>query len=557
MFGLFRRKQTAGSDDPLSDLRTVSRWLENLPAGDIYSAQEQVVQSLIQFNHSGLAMSRERLQVLLHLDQQARDMQYSLCMQYLRNPRMSKLIESRLWSAIHAFYWEITRGYHAFLMDFVANPGGSKIQQSIPLIAARAIRGFGDIFRWRYFRYERGEEKLWLRMHNIYRIAEFDRFQDSRIKLYEHDAKPSTCQEEYLRALLLSPMGSGSLTPRQLELVDRWLANWPHLFTLDKDYKPGVHNYLVDLSHGQGLRRIRANTSTEPNYRFVSTETLLRHLDTVTQALRGGATAASLGLGEDFRLPDGYDLIEYARNEWAPTSDRERRDSPRQSVDGRCEVLHGVTNICQRMQFDLDLAAGITPSHALTPEEILDIKLYGFVTERTKAALAQRNLVHGEQAIERWSMRDRSELGLGVSLKNDQSEWVRVGKLLALRLGPAAPWQIAVVRRISRVDEEWRRIGIRLLPHAPVLGRLETAHDRSTLTYNADGTAYGGEEPASPALVYAGTDPEPMLVLEAAKYAYGRQYRLCQAQDTPRLIQLDAVRDKGDGWLMCTYFNID
>jgi hypothetical protein len=181
-------------------------------------------------------MSKERLQVLMHLDEHARDMQFSLCSQYLRNPRMSKVIESRLWTAIHAFYWEITRGYHAFLMDFVANPGGSKIQATVPTITARAIRGFSDIFKWRYFRYEKVEEKLWLRLHNLYRISEFDGFQNNRFKLYPNDVSPSSCTEEYAQALLLSPLGAGSLTPKQIEMVDHWLDNWSEQTTLDTSY---------------------------------------------------------------------------------------------------------------------------------------------------------------------------------------------------------------------------------------------------------------------------------------------------------------------------------
>jgi len=557
MFGFFKRKGGAKNEDPLSDLRTVSRWLENLPTGDIYTAQEQVVQSLIQFNHAGLAMSKERLQVLMHLDEQARDMQYSLCQQYLRNPRMSKVIESRLWSAIHAFYWEITRGYHAFLMDFVANPGGSKIQQHIPLIAGRAIRGFCEIFKWRYFRYERGEEKLWLRMHNIYRIAEFDRFQNNKIKLYDQEAKATSCEEEYVRALLLSPLGSGSLTARQIEMVDKWLESWSHLTPLEKDYKSELHNYLVDMGHGQGLRRIRPNTTTESNYRYVSTEALLAHLDTTERALRTGAVPATLGLGEDFRLPDGYELIEYVANEWATNSERDRRDSPRESTDGRCEVLHDLGSICQRMQLDRDIATGQNSTQALSPEEILDIKLYGFVTERTKTTMAQRSMIHSDQAIERWAMRDRSDMGLGISLKNEQSEWVRVGKLLALRLDPTGPWQIAIVRRISHHDDEWRKVGIRILPHSPLLGRLETPVDRTTLTYTADGSAYGGEEVPSPVLVFPHGEKGPSLILEASRYSHGRHYRLWQSDLDASLIQLDSVIDKGDGWLLSSYFAVN
>jgi len=556
MFGFFKRKKTDKSEDPLSDLKTVSRWMENLPAGDIYSAQEQVVQNLIQFNHAGLPMSKERLQVLMHLDEHARDMQYSMCLQYLRNPRMSKVVESRLWTAIHAFYWEITRGYHAFLMDFVANPGGSKIQQHIPLIAARALRGFADIFKWRYFRYERAEEKLWLRMHNIYRIAEFDSFQNNRFKLYEQEAKPSSCREEYVRALLLSPLGAGSLTARQIEMVDKWLFNWSELTPLDAAYVPERHFFMVDTAHGQGLRRIRTQTSTEPTYRFISTERLLAQLNDTERALKSGAVAASLGLGEDFRLPEGYDLINYVRNEWEPTNERERRISPREPAEGRCEVVHDLANICHRMQVEQEIATGVHASQSLSPEEILDIKLYGFVTERTKATVAQRTLGRGDQGVERWAMRDRSESGIGITLKNEQSEWVRVGKLLALRIDPTSPWRIGVVRRITRQEDDWRKIGLSVMDGIPELGRLEVTLDHASVTYSVDDSAYGDEEAPGAVLVLPLHEEGPALILEAAKYAYGRQYRL-RLPDRVTLIQLETVMDKGDGWLMTSYIPVN
>jgi len=556
MFGFFKRKSKSNSQDPLSDLKTVSRWMENLPAGDIFSAQEQVIQNLIQFNHAGLAMSKERLQVLMHLDEHARDMQYSLCLQYLRNPRMSKVIESRLWSAIHAFYWEITRGYHAFLMDFVANPGGSKIQQHIPLIAARAVRGFADIFKWRYFRYERAEEKLWLRMHNIYRIAEFDSFHDTRFKLYEQEAKASSCMEEYVRALLMSPLSSGSLTARQIEMVDKWLSNWSEFTPLDNTFVPDHHFFIVDTSHGQGLRRIRTQTNAEATYRYISTDRLLAHLKETELALKSGAIPASLGLGEEFRLPDGYDLIHYVRNEWSPTTDRERRTSPREPTEGRCEVIHDLANICNRMRLDLEIATGIHNSQSLSAEEILDIKLYGFVTERTKTLMNQRQMGKGDQNIERWSVRDRSDTGIGIMLKNEQSEWVRVGKILALRMDPTAPWRVGIVRRITRQEDEWRKIGVSVFYDTPELTTIESTRDMSTVTYSMDGSAYDGEDPISPALVFPFLSVAPAIILEASRYAHGRKYKM-HLQDKVTMIQLESVLDKGDGWLMATYIELN
>lgn len=547
MFGFFKRNKD--KEDPLSDLRTVSRWMGNLPAGDIYSAQEQVVQSLIQFNHAKLPMSKERLAVLMHLDEQARDMQYSLCSQYLRNPRMSKVIESRLWTAIHAFYWELTRGYHAFLMDFVSNPGGSRIQASVPLITARAIRGFADIFKWRYFRYEKIDERLWLRQHNLYRIAEFDGFQGNKFKLYANEAQPSSCEVEYLHALLLSPLGAGSLTPRQLEMVDHWLDNWSHLLGLDNLYDPARHHFSVDTARGQGLRRV--GDENEPTCRFISTEKILEHLEVVKRSLKTGTTAVSLGLGEEFRLPDGYDLLEFVTGEWSTVSERDRRRAPRYSEQSRWEVIRDLANICLRIQADSELASGSSVREGLSPEEILDIKLYGFVTERTKSALHQRTLSSGRHdAFERWPLQDSSDVGVGVMMRNEDSDWVKMGKLLAMRPDPGADWRLGVVRRITRIDQDWRKIGVEFISDRPRLAHLDP-QAMSSMSYSVDDAGLLPSGQSASVLLMPIGEAE-LILIESAKYAHGKTYRM-QCDGKTEQIRLDTVRDKGDGWLLSTY----
>lgn len=547
MFGFFKRKK--GVEDPLSDLSTVSRWMETLPMGDIYSAQEKVVQSLIQFNHAKLPMSKERLAVLMHLDEQARDMQYTLCQQYLRNPRMSKAIESRLWTAIHAFYWEVTRGYHAFLMDFVANPGGSRIQSSVPLITARAIRGFGDIFKWRYFRYERIEEKLWLRLHNLYRIAEFDGFQASKFKVYRNDAQVSSCEAEYLRTLLLSPLGNGSLTPRQLEMVDRWLEKWSQLCSLDMVYDPQRHNLYVDMTKGEGLRRVQGEH--EATHRFLAADKLLDHIETISNSLKTGAIPAALGLGEDFRLPEGYDLLDRVVSEWSAVQSRDRRRAPRHAETHRWEVIRDLNNICSRLQGDRELAAAQEVRAGLSPEEFIDIKLYGFITERTKAALSQRALNVQVDAYERWPIHDLSECGAGVLLRNDDSDWLKMGKLLAMRRDPGEDWRLGVVRRITRIDADWRKIGVEFIGQRPELATLEPDAP-STLSYSVDDDGLMPSSQASMALLLSFGEAT-LLLLESAKYGHGKTYRLRSAGGESQHIRLDAVRDRGDGWLLATY----
>ncbi len=549
MFGFFKRKKS--EEDPLSDLKTVSRWIQELPAGDIYTAQEQVVQSLIQFNHAGLPLSKDRLQVLMHLDNQARDMQYSLCVQYLRNPRMSKVIESRLWTAIHAFYWEITRGYHAFIMDFVGNPGASKIQPAIPQIAGRAIRGFSDIFKWRYFRHEKVEDKLWSRLHNLYRITEFDGFQSSRMKLYASDSKPSSCMDEYVQALMLSPLGAGSLAPKQIEMVDHWLDNWSEMVPLESSYDATRHFFYIDTVKGYGLKRIRPQAEIEPSFRFIDTERIQEHIKQTERSLKSGALPPSLGLGEEFRLPDGYDLIAHVSSEWAAANERERRQHSRAPTQGRCEVVRDLGAICKRIEMELEISSGNTPGQQLSMEEILDIKLYGFVTERTKSTASQRTQGNRDLSAEQWPLFDRSDTGLGVMIKGEESEWVKVGKLLAIRLDPTHPWLIGVIRRITRMHDEMRKIGIQTLNSEPTLVQLETHDLSSGLSYSVE-DSHSTQQTNSQALVFPNLQDGSVIIMESARYAHGRQYKM-RDQGGLRLIRLDSVRDKGDGWLMATY----
>ena len=305
MFDLFKRKRD--SDDPLSSIKTVSRWLQSLPTGDIYSAQEEVVRELVRFNRGEGPRSKEQLQVLMTLDEKSHDLHAMLCAQYLRNPRMSKMIETKLWTNIHAFHWEVTRGYHAFIMNFVANPGGNKLQPLIPKVVARAIRGLAHIIKWRQFRYESIEEKLWLRLHNLYRMAEFDGFGEQRMKLYDNDRRKTSCEQEYGQALLLSLLADGSLLPRQLEMMDHWLDNWSEMIHVDRQYHPEHHGFQVDTLKGHGLRRVR-NLGNNDAIRFIPTRELLVYLDRIKKNLKAGEPPAQLGLGEDFRLPEGYVL---------------------------------------------------------------------------------------------------------------------------------------------------------------------------------------------------------------------------------------------------------
>ncbi|MFA5082475.1 MAG: hypothetical protein WC474_08035 [Hydrogenophilaceae bacterium] len=544
MFGFFTKKSDANG--VLTNLKTVSRWLEGLPAGDIYSAQEKVVQNLIQFNHSNLGYGKDRLQVLMRLDEETREMQESLCQQYLRNPRMSKSIESRLWNAIHAFYWEITRSYHSFLMDFIANPGGSKIQTYIPQIAARGIRGFASIIKWRYFRYEIMDEKLWLRMHNIYRVAEFDNFANSPVPVYRGDSRPHSPAEEYGQALLLSPFGSGNLVPRDIEMVDRWLDNWSSHIRIDTLYSPKHHTFYVDTGKGQGAKRC-SEQMAEPNLRFISTHSLLSRIKEVRAALTQGDSPATLGLTEDFRLPEGYNLLDQVEAEWSPIDQSERRVSPRSPQSGQWRVIHGLAVICGELS-KTEHEGG--SQGQLSPEAMLDIKLYGFVTERTK----ERVLEHTRESSQRklqdlWEQRDASGNGISFVIGQQDSEWVKVGKLVAIRPLEEDRWQIGVVSRLARQHTNNRLVGVRLLSGGIQPVALKPVDPETSLGYVVDELDHPTIDGRSHALLLTNDDGNEQLIVDGASYARDRKYILRQPRADNRVIRLNSAEESSESWI--------
>ena len=148
------RKNSAESD-PLDNEKTITRWINDLPAGNVLNAHEQVLYKLAEFNAQGAQYNKERFAVVMLLDDYARTLQTSLSQQYLRNPRMSRIMESRLWKAVYKFYWEVARAYHSFIMSYVANPAASHLRESIPQLTSRTLCKLGGVFKGQHMRYEK------------------------------------------------------------------------------------------------------------------------------------------------------------------------------------------------------------------------------------------------------------------------------------------------------------------------------------------------------------------------------------------------------------------
>lgn len=540
-----------GGDDPLASTRAATRWVGSLPLGDVLQAQQAISQTLKRFNEElSSPYTRERLPIFMLLDEKANDLQDTLVRQYLRNPRMSRPLESQLWHAVYGLYWEAARGYHAFVLHLTQNGARRANEPLIAQITLRAIRTMGQLLKWRAIRYLPASEKLWLRLHNLYLIAEEAGFHRVSQRVYPGDTAPSSCETAYLHLMMVDLANSGTLYPRQLDLLDRWLVNWHDMLRLDADLAADTHTFYVDLSADHGPRHVRKPDSDKP-LRYWSTAALLKKLDELLAALHAGHTSPSqLGLSSRARTSESLDLLHHLQHQWAPLATREQRRAPREESKRLVDVAHGIKAIIT--QFKAGESAG-TSSYGvgLSYKEVDDVQVYGFVTDRTRERISHLHMpaIVNSPDVERWVVHDESACGYGAIVESNDKDWLRVGTLVSIKPHDAEAWSMGIVRRISRVNDDTSAVGVETLPESPTLVSL---YETMPSGYTINGQDSKNSAQPHTCLWLAGTHGAPDSIILDPVYFMPAKTVEMRGLGQPRLLALGNPLEHSEGWMRVT-----
>jgi len=134
------------------------------------------------------------------------------------------------------------------------------------------------------------------------------------------------------------------------------------------------------------------------------------------------------------------------------------------------DVAHGLSAIINRIKV-VEEPAGVSPyGSGLSYNEADDVQVYGFITERTRERVShmQAPAVIPEFArCRKLVMHDESECGFGAIVESRDKDWLRVGALICLKPHETNLWQLGIVRRLSRVNDDSSSVGIETLAEAP------------------------------------------------------------------------------------------
>jgi hypothetical protein len=160
---------------------------------------------------------------------------------------------------------------------------------------------------------------LWQEVHAYYRLAEM---MDAAVQAVSDDLAPNavgvSCYSTYSHTLLLSLADPCSMTVRQIEVTDRWLAQWARkVFPYATQRETEGVSIVVDLDSGQGASLVAAppRQPTE-SMRFCYPGKLATSVRGRLRRLAQGASPAELGLGHDLTVEQAIALLSHLDARW-------------------------------------------------------------------------------------------------------------------------------------------------------------------------------------------------------------------------------------------------
>ena len=287
MFGFGR-----STKDPLSDVRSATRWLATLPGADSLAVHTEVINALDRVADVPAALTLNRMRAVFLVDAQTGAQRRALVGQYVEHASRSSRIENQLWTALFRLTQSFLSVYQALAREIVERPQSARWQELMPELLCRQIVHLALDARVRLFRYEQWIPAKWAELHALMTLACSRQCERQIVTLA--DGVTTTIEHEYLRALVLQLMSAGSLTARQVEFIWGELDDWcsPLRLTLEPS---AANTFFVDLAGREGLRR-RKIGPLESRVLFLDTRPLhavmMQHVVTLEQKIRAEPLSA-------------------------------------------------------------------------------------------------------------------------------------------------------------------------------------------------------------------------------------------------------------------------
>lgn len=445
--------------DPLRNGAAATRWIAGLPAGDALQLQREALDLVAAFPGSRRAIGPNQAEALLRIDARFEPIILQLTAQYAKNYQRSTAVETRLWHGVFDLVKAFVAAYQTLLKT--GYTGEQRRWKGIlPKVLVRLAYYKGLDGKYRLFRYGHWIPAQWREFHELYEFARMRGWQREPLAFASaaFARQGVSLEHEYVMALLLMRLDSGSFTPDQVEWVARMLEEWIAPLVLVPP--PGTAaNFYVDLSGTQGLKRAdkpRAGgrlmfLDTGPVYaRVVERMRLLPDVDADTHEPGDLPAREQKLLLMRLAALYGPDALAFSPR------------APRKAAEAELRVVVGLQALTRAVA-EVDRLPADTLAHG--SRHSFDEITQMVNPSANPDSVARR--VRGSQ----WKVADMSESGCRL-IAPVRDAPARLGELIAFRDGDG--WSLAVVRRMQRQQVDEVSCGVEVVARRMVRVLLRT-----------------------------------------------------------------------------------
>jgi hypothetical protein len=556
LISLFTKKDI----HPLAREAGVTEILTELPAEDPAMALEELTHWLIALSNADSIKLKERVKRLARIDQSAQKYERRLRRQYLESSRMHRVTEGRIWNTCFNFL-EASINAHLRCVAHLPQKNAAD-EQDLTIVLMRTFRRLDLQAHWLYLRYSPVPPAFWERVFSAIKIAEERSLMQRAVTLNSEAKVQTTVAQEMLKLLMMSVAGAKYLTKIQIDLAHLLTQNLASTFRWEQMPNGGTA-FHVDFSQAQTPTRLTQASEHHFMSRCFGSSEAVKSLITGLKQLERGSVPTTLGV-IDYSLYKRQDLLEvvtHLAQRWSkllPSNEQphfDKRHAERKQVLYRINVVQKLNTLYEQLLQPVtstQVPERITRPDNIEYQEQVDLQIYGFITEKTRAKSQHQQAVQTAQKktilsttktvdeSESWVVENISQMGYGVTLANLKEDWVQAETIIGIQSD--ASWKIGLIRRLASESIENTQIGIQILSNRPAAAMLQPADKQLSIWETAADTQISHHTLGILMHREPPYQEDETLLLAADSYQLHRVYEMLVGQENRTVRLLDRLQ---------------
>jgi hypothetical protein len=437
------------------DAASCSQWLGQLQLTNLQLAHSLLLTQINELNRYPMR-GLERLNTLELLRETVGYVQDDYAKKLIAKPLPLNESELMVFVAMVQLWQAMVLGYQRCLQGYMADD--KQLAKHGALLCQRCLLYSGlEIFEHLRTGYE-FDAKLWHQLHELYAFAEEQNLHLTEVPDTLNAIQPrSSCRAIYVKSQLACYARPAELTRSQLQLLDRWLAQWSNTVTVERSYTVSKGDALplaVDLASKRGLQPVKSITHSD-SMRYLAMVPLSKLLRVKTILLQQGQTPRQANLSEHSSSSDCIEFLSFLHQCWC--EDRNTRATERKPVAQQAQLCYKPESIYAHLSGK--------PFKQPARDTTLDgaarrqIETFGRVLQDAH----NKELLEMGFPLETWHLDNESIMGARLTREDTFGGRLGYNQLIALRPSDAATFMLGITAWANVTRGGQLQIGVRYL----------------------------------------------------------------------------------------------